>query len=90
MLTAPTKLGRGRLLGVDTFFNVWGQAMGVLRRKGALQAGEEIARAGDCKLERSPRRHALLGDGTSALPYSLWESSLRPTDIHVDVPPVIQ
>ena len=65
--------------------------MGLLRRKGVLEAGEEIAR--ERAIASSSSRHVAMLFSATALAlslYSLWESSLRPTDIHVDVPPVIQ
>jgi hypothetical protein len=65
--------------------------MGIFRRKVLLQPGEEIAR--DAALAGPSGRHfaTLLSATALALSlYSLWESSLRPADIHVYVPPVIQ
>jgi hypothetical protein len=62
-----------------------------LRRRGFAQAGEEIVRHG--AVAGSGSRHFATIFSATALAlslYSLWESSLRPADIHVYVPPVIQ
>jgi hypothetical protein len=65
--------------------------MGLFRRRGFAQAGEEIVRHG--AVAGSGSRHFATIFSATALAlslYSLWESSLRPADIHVYVPPVIQ
>jgi hypothetical protein len=76
---------------VATASRCLGQAMGLLRRQGILQAGEEAAR--EQAVASSSGRHVATLFTATALAlslYSLWESSLRSTDIHVDVPPAIQ
>ena len=65
--------------------------MGLFRRRGLAQPGEEIVRHG--AVAGSGSRHFATIFSATALAlslYSLWESSLRPADIHVYVPPVIQ
>jgi hypothetical protein len=65
--------------------------MGLLRRKTIAQVGEEIARERSVRVPGSRHLATLFSATALALSlYSLWESSLRPADIHVYVPPVIQ
>jgi hypothetical protein len=64
--------------------------MSLLRRKGIAEIGEEVAR--ERRFATSGTRHVATLFSATALAlslYSLWESSLRPADIHVYVPPVI-
>ena len=65
--------------------------MGLFRRRGLAQPGEEIVRHG--AVAGSGSRHFATIFSATALAlslYSLWESSLRPADIHVYVPPAEQ
>jgi hypothetical protein len=65
--------------------------MSLLRRKGIAQVGEEVVR--ERAVAGYGTRHVATLFSATALAlslYSLWESSLRPADIHVFVPPVIQ
>jgi hypothetical protein len=64
--------------------------MALLRRKGIAEIGEEVAR--ERRFAAPGTRHVATLFSATALAlslYSLWESSLRPADIHVYVPPVI-